>query len=189
MRQDQKVEDTAADGLAALLDAGPDAVVTLVAGGTRLAAHRAVLAARSPVFADTFRRFSLEATGGRVAVSGVEGPVLRQLLAYLYTLQAPRVPGTAQQLLAAADKFGLPGLRAQCEQQLAADLSVETAAATAVLAISNSYVSLRQATIDFIKAHSALVMATRGWSEAWRSHPNVMDELTSLLSKLTVETR
>ncbi|XP_049797542.1 poly [ADP-ribose] polymerase tankyrase-1-like [Schistocerca nitens] len=31
-------------------------------------------------------------------------------------------------------------------------------------------------------------MATRGWSEAWRSHPNVMDELTSLLSKPTVET-
>ncbi|XP_049842805.1 ankyrin repeat and protein kinase domain-containing protein 1-like [Schistocerca gregaria] len=184
MKQDQKAEETAAEGQPGLLHAGPDAAVTLVAGGTRLAAHTAVLAARSPVFADTFRRFSLQATGGRVAVSGVQGPVLRQLLAYVYT-----VPGTAQQLLAAADKFGLPGLRAQCEQQVAAELSVETAAATAVLAISNSYVILRQATVDFIKAHAAQVMATRGWSDAWRSHPNVMDELTSLLPKPAVETR
>ncbi|XP_049944361.1 protein roadkill-like [Schistocerca serialis cubense] len=131
--QVQEGKEAAALELGALLDAGGSAVVTLVAGDTRLAAHRAVLAARSPVFASIFSHGTLEAT-----VPDMGGQLLRHLVAYMYTLQAPQLARMAPQLLVAADKYGLSGLKAQCEQQLAAQLSVETAVATAVLAIRNS---------------------------------------------------
>ncbi|XP_046983126.1 uncharacterized protein LOC124553289 [Schistocerca americana] len=131
--QVQEGKEAAAVDLGALLDAGGSAVVTLVTGDTRLAAHRAVLAARSPVFAAVFSHGTLEAT-----VPDVGGQLLRHLVAYMYTLQAPQLARMSPQLLVAADKYGLSGLKAQCEQQLAAQLSVETAVATAVLAIRNS---------------------------------------------------
>ncbi|XP_049796423.1 protein roadkill-like [Schistocerca nitens] len=128
------VTETVTVDLGALLDAGDDAMVILEAGDTRLVVHRAVLVDRSPVLAAMFAHDTLERSTGVVRVADVEGPVLRQLVSYLYTLRAPQLPGTAPQLLAAADKYGASGLKAECERQVAAQLTVETAAAAAVLA-------------------------------------------------------
>ncbi|XP_049945370.1 receptor-interacting serine/threonine-protein kinase 4-like isoform X2 [Schistocerca serialis cubense] len=184
-----EAKETPTVGLSALLDAGEGAVVTLVAGDTRLAAHRAVLASRSPVFEAMFRHEPLEASSGQVAVQDVEGPVLRQLLAYLYTLQAPRLPGMSAQLLAAADKYGVSALKAECELQLAAQLSVETAAAAAALAVRHSSDSLKQAAIKFIRAHLVQVIFTPGWADAVRSQPQDMADVYRLLLETPMETR
>ncbi|XP_046979661.1 poly [ADP-ribose] polymerase tankyrase-1-like [Schistocerca americana] len=187
MEPTKEVMETTAVDLGALLDAGDGAVVTLVAGGTRLVAHRAVLAERSPVFGGMFRHDTLEANTGEVAVPDVEGPVLRQLVAYLYTLQAPQLHSLAPQLLAAADKYGVSALKARCEQLVAAQLSVETAAATAVLAIRHSCTSLRQAAVNFIKANVAQVMITQGWSDAVHTHPEDVVTLGHLLASPPAE--
>ncbi|XP_049942484.1 speckle-type POZ protein-like [Schistocerca serialis cubense] len=188
MEPTQEVMETTAVDLGALLDAGDGAVVTLVAGGTRLVAHRAVLADRSPVFGGMFRHDTLEANTGEVAVPDVEGPVLRQLVAYLYTLQAPQLPSLAPQMLAAADKYGLSALKARCEQHVAAQLSVETAAAAAVLAIRHSCTSLRQAAVNFIKANAFQVMTTQGWADAVRTQPEDIVTLGQLLADPPAET-
>ncbi|XP_049943480.1 ankyrin-1-like [Schistocerca serialis cubense] len=177
-------KETSAVDLATLLDAGDGAVVTLVAGETRLAAHRAVLAARSPVLAAMLQ----EAGGSHLSVPGVEGAVLRQLLAYLYTLRAPQLPAVAPHLLAAADRYGLSALKAECEQQVAAQLSVETAAATAVLAMRHNSDSLRRDAVAFVKAHLPRVMATRGWADAVADYPQSVAELTRLVSQPPMET-
>ncbi|XP_047101767.1 serine/threonine-protein phosphatase 6 regulatory ankyrin repeat subunit B-like isoform X2 [Schistocerca piceifrons] len=154
----QRDKETAAVDLAALLDAGDRAVVTLVAGDTRLVAHRAVLAARSTVLAAMLRNTTLETSSGHIAISGVEGPVLRQLLVYMYTLRVPQAHSMAPQLLAAADRYGLSALKAECEQLVAAQVSGGPAAAAAVLQVRRSSDSLRQAVVDFVKAHLLHVM-------------------------------
>ncbi|XP_049767351.1 poly [ADP-ribose] polymerase tankyrase-1-like [Schistocerca cancellata] len=187
MEPTQEVMETTAVDLGALLDAGDGAVVTLVAGGTRLVVHRAVLADRSPVFGGMFRHDTLEASTGEVAVPDVEGPVLRQLVAYLYTLQAPQLPSLAPQLLAAADKYGVSALKARCEQLVATQLSVETAAASAVLAIRHSCTSLREAAVNFIKANVTQVMTTQGWADAVRTQPEDVVTLGQLLADLPAE--
>ncbi|XP_046983915.1 ankyrin repeat domain-containing protein 65-like [Schistocerca americana] len=184
-----EVQRTAAVDLGALLDAGDGAVVTLVAGETRLAAHRAVLAARSPVFRAMFQHDTLEASCGEVRIADVEGPVLRQLLSYMYTLQAPHTTDTAPELLTAADKYGLSALKAACEQQVAAQLEVETAAAAAVLAVRHSCPSLTAAAIHFIRSQTHKVMATQGWADAMRSCPEHLIEVSRLLSEPPAEAR
>ncbi|XP_047101750.1 serine/threonine-protein phosphatase 6 regulatory ankyrin repeat subunit C-like [Schistocerca piceifrons] len=184
----QKVEGSTAGDLAALLDAGDGAVVTLVAGDTRLVAHRAVLAARSPVFQEMFQHDPLEASGGRVVIPDVEGPVLRHLLSYMYTLQAPQLPSVAPQVLAAADSYGLPHLKAAFEQQVAAQLSVENAVATALLALRHSCPVLKQAAVTFIKAHTLQVVMTQGWADAAVSHPHYVVDLTRLIAEPPAQT-
>ncbi|XP_049843121.1 receptor-interacting serine/threonine-protein kinase 4-like isoform X1 [Schistocerca gregaria] len=184
----QEAEEATAVDLGALLDAGDGAMVTLLAGDTRLVAHRAVLAARSPVFADMFRRVTLEASSSQLVLSDTEGPVLRQVLAYLYTLQVPQLPSMAPQLLVAADVYGLSVLKAHCEQQVAAQLSVETAAATGVLAIRHSANRLKQAAVAFIKAHLLSVMVTQGWAEAVVNDPQTIAELVHLIAETPTDT-
>ncbi|XP_046979668.1 ankyrin repeat domain-containing protein 23-like [Schistocerca americana] len=134
------------------------------------------------------RHDTLEASTGEVAVPDVEGPVLRQLVAYLYTLQAPQLPSLAPQMLVAADKYGVSALKARCEQLVAAQLSVETAAAAAVVAIRHSCTSLRQAAVNFIKANAFQVMTTQGWADAVRTQPEDIVTLGQLLADPSAET-
>ncbi|XP_049944971.1 uncharacterized protein LOC126426910 isoform X2 [Schistocerca serialis cubense] len=181
--QVQEGKEAAAVDLGTLLDAGDSAVVTLVAGDTRLAAHRAVLAVRSPVFASIFSHGTLEAT-----VPDVGGQLLRHLVAYMYTLQATQLARMAPQLLVAAHKYGLSGLKAQCEQQLASQLSIETAVTTAVLAIRNSCSTLEKTAATFIKTHILHVMATKGWADALHCQPEDLIEVLKLLSQPPAET-
>ncbi|XP_049944507.1 protein roadkill-like [Schistocerca serialis cubense] len=175
------ITETAAVDLGDLLDAGDDAVVILEAGDTRLLAHRAVLADRSPVFAAMFAHDTLEASSGAVSIPDVGGPVLRQLVSYLYTLRAPQLPGMAPQLLAAADKYGVSRLKAECERQVAAQLTVETAAAAAVLAVRHSCSDLKHAALAFIKTCPFEVMATQGWADAMLHQPKDLIEVSRLL--------
>ncbi|XP_047101093.1 uncharacterized protein LOC124719939 [Schistocerca piceifrons] len=182
------ITETVAVDLGDLLDAGDDAMVILEAGETRLVVHRAVLADRSPVFAAMFAHDTLEASTGVVRIADIGGPVLRQLVSYLYTQRAPQLPGaapqlpgTAPQLLAAADKYGASRLKAECERQVAAQLTVETAAAAAVLAVRHSCSDLRRAAIEFIKARTHEVMATQGWADAMLHQPKDLIEVSRLL--------
>ncbi|XP_049796421.1 ankyrin repeat and protein kinase domain-containing protein 1-like [Schistocerca nitens] len=175
------VTETVAVDLGALLDAGDDAMVILEAGDTRLVAHRAVLADRSPVLAAMFAHDTLETSTGVVRIADVGGPVLRQLVSYLYTLRAPQLPGTAPQLLVAADKYRVSGLKAECGRQVAAQLTVETAAAAAVLAVRHSCSDLRRAAIEFIKTRTHEVMATQGWADAMLHQPKDLIEVSRLL--------
>ncbi|XP_047100911.1 ankyrin repeat domain-containing protein 17-like [Schistocerca piceifrons] len=175
------ITETVAVNLGALLDAGDDAMVILEAGDTRLVVHRAVLADRSPVFATMFAHDTLEACTGVVRIADIGGPVLRELVSYLYTLRAPQLPGMAPQLLTAADKYGASGLKAECERQVAAQLTVETAAAAATLAVRHSCSDLRRAAIEFIKTCPFEVMATQGWADAMRKQPEDLIEVSRLL--------
>ncbi|XP_049795993.1 speckle-type POZ protein-like [Schistocerca nitens] len=181
-----EVQNTTTEALAGLLDGGEGALVMLVAGETRVAAHRAVLAAASPVFAAMFAHDMLEASCGQVSIDDVEGPVLRLLVAYTYTLQAPQLPDTAPQLLAAAEKYGLSALKAACERQLIAQLAVETAAATAVRAVRHSCPDATRAAVAFIKDHLQ-VMATRGWADALLEYPQEVIEFCSMLGEPPAE--
>ncbi|XP_049796999.1 poly [ADP-ribose] polymerase tankyrase-1-like [Schistocerca nitens] len=134
-----------------------------------------------------FQHDTLEASCGEVRMADVGGPVLRQLLSYMYTLEAPQQTDTARELLTAADKYGLSALKAACEQQVAAQLEVETAAAAAVLAVRHSCPSLTAAAVHFIRAHEYKVMATQGWADAVRSCPEHLIEVSRLLGEPPAE--
>ncbi|XP_049836769.1 ankyrin repeat domain-containing protein 65-like [Schistocerca gregaria] len=176
-------EETVALDLGPLLDAGECALVTLEAGKTRLAAHRAVLQARSPVLGALVHQDSPAASSGHTTLTDVEGPVLRHLVSYCYTLRAPQRPSVAPQLLVAADKYGISGLKQACGEQLAARLTVETAAATAVLAVRHSCPSLIADALAFIKANHE-VLATQGWSDIVLHQPDDAVEVSRLLGEM-----
>lgn len=70
--------------------------------------NECVCLARSPVFAAMFEHEMEERKQNRVAITDVDHEVLREMLRFIYTGRAANLERMADDLLAAADKVGIP---------------------------------------------------------------------------------
>ena len=162
--------------------------VTFLVDGQTFAAHKLVLAARSPVFMAEFFGDMKEKSSRRVEIKGVEAAVFGALLDFIYTdrvtqlddgeLQA--VASMAQHLLAAADRYGLDRLKQICEAKLSGGITVETAATTLALAEQHNCPSLKGKCVQFIISSPATleaVLATEGYKHLEASCPSALTGL------------
>ncbi|KAG8330831.1 hypothetical protein J6590_054121 [Homalodisca vitripennis] len=150
--------------------------VTLSVSGREFLAHKAILAARSPVFAAMFEHEMEERKHNRVAISDVDHEVLREMLRFIYTGKATNLEKMADDLLAAADKYALERLKVMCEEALCTSLSTENAADILILADLHSADQLKAQAIDFINTHATDIMETGGWRAMIHSHPHLIAE-------------
>lgn len=92
-----------------LLNNGTFSDTVLVVDGREFYAHKAILAARSPVFNAMFEHEMTESRKGRVEISDIDPDVFSEMLKFIYTGNTPQIQGMAEDLLAAADKVSLWG--------------------------------------------------------------------------------
>ena len=119
-------------------------------------AHKAILAARSPVFAAMFEHEMEERKHNRVEISDVEPEVFREMLRFIYTGKASNLERMADDLLAAADKYALERLKVMCEEALCTNLSTENSAEVLILADLHSADQLKAQAIDFINTYVSI---------------------------------
>ncbi|VDD76258.1 unnamed protein product [Mesocestoides corti] len=141
-------------------------------------AHKAILAARSPVFAAMFEHGMTESRANRVHITDVEPDTLAEVLRFIYTGQVVGLdnPVTAQELLAAADKYQLERLKAMCEEELVENLTVEAACDILSLADIHSAEQLKAHTLDFIMLHAQEVCESEGYERLVRQRPHLLNE-------------
>ncbi|XP_049769609.1 serine/threonine-protein phosphatase 6 regulatory ankyrin repeat subunit A-like isoform X2 [Schistocerca cancellata] len=130
---------------------------------------------------DVITGFDSPVTVNHLRTSSTELPTTERELAHQQPSVTPQTPVAAE--------HGSPGVKYVCGQQVVGQLSVENAAAAAVLALRHSCSSLKQAAVAFIKAHTHQVVTTQGWADATVSHPHSVVELTRLLAEPPAETR
>ncbi|XP_040597055.1 speckle-type POZ protein-like [Mesocricetus auratus] len=106
----------------------------LFVAGQEFRAHKAILAARSPVFRAMFEHDMEESRTNRVEIHDLDPRGFKAMVGFIYTGKAPDLHNMADSVLAAADKYGLERLKFICEHALYKDLSVENAAHTLFLA-------------------------------------------------------
>ena len=93
--------------LQSLLENGTESDVVFVVDGKEFQLHKAILSARSKVFAAMFESDLQEAKEGRAKIPDVSAEVFEQLLRYIYSGKIPDMDKFALELLVAADKvFG-----------------------------------------------------------------------------------
>lgn len=173
--------------IGSLLESQKFADVVLHVSGKEFCAQKAVLAARSPVFAAMFEHDTIERTQNRVDIPDVDPDVFRDLLQFIYTGRAPNLDDMAADLLVAADKYALDQLKALCEECLCSKLTVETAAELFFLADLHSAGLLKTCAMDFINEHAADVAQTPGWLAIVAQHPQLIAEaFESLASQMTL---
>ncbi|XP_076305181.1 protein roadkill-like isoform X3 [Tachypleus tridentatus] len=164
------------DDLGLLFDSQKFSDVILSVNGREFYAHKAILAARSPVFAAMFEHEMEEKKQNRVEITDMDHEVLREMLRFIYTGKAPNLEKMADDLLAAADKYALERLKVMCEEALCSNLSVETAADVLTLADMHSAEQLKAHAIDFINTHATDVLETAGFKAMIHRQPHLIAE-------------
>ncbi|XP_065223918.1 speckle-type POZ protein B-like [Planococcus citri] len=106
--------------------------VIFVTNGSNYPAHKAILAARSPIFATMFQQKDTrdgKSRKIRVNVTHTNEQVLRAMLRYIYTGKCENFTVLAyDELFVVAVKYGLNGLKNICERNLREALSAQNAA-------------------------------------------------------------
>ncbi|KAL7291101.1 hypothetical protein TKK_0015230 [Trichogramma kaykai] len=125
--------------------------------GERVAAHKAVLSGASQALAGLFAR----CVEGCVDMDDLEHECLVELLRYVYTGET-RLDGTEldEPLLVAADRYGLEGLKARCEDSLAARLTLENFARFLHVAQQNNASRLKKSVLRFVVDNRSEIMTT-----------------------------
>ena len=154
-----------------LLQSGRGTDVVFEVGGEAFAAHRCVLAARSPVISADLLGAANDgaAAAGVVRVDGVEPRAFKALLRYAYTDSLPEMDkeeegAILRSLLMAAERYGLPRLKTICEDKLCRLLDVATVEIVLALAEQHHCDRLKEACLQFLAAPANLraVMRARG---------------------------
>ena len=161
---------TLKDDMASLMQDGASSDVTLVAGRSNFRAHKAILSARSPVFARMFQHRMIENTMNRVNITDIKPEILQVVLRFIYTddcavfQKSTSSKQIARELFSAADKYQLEQLKILCENELSRTLSVDNVAETLVYADMHNAQHLKQSCIRLIISKRSEVPQT-AWKE------------------------
>ena len=144
----QLVED-----LGTLLENKTNSDVQFMVNKEKISAHRNILAARSPVFADLLRQKIQENKTKTIKIHDVQPGVFNELLQFIYTGQC-EVAHFAEQLMIAANKYEIQELKEMCEKALQKKLVLDNA--VHLLDFSETYqaTKLKESALVFIKKNS-----------------------------------
>ncbi|XP_063089732.1 speckle-type POZ protein-like [Cavia porcellus] len=148
----------------------------LCVAGQEFQAHKAILAARSPVFMALLEHENQGSKKNRVEISDMDPEVLKEMIYFMYTGKAPNLGRMATELLEAATRFGLERLKLMCENHLCSNLSVENALEILILADLHSAHQLKTRTLDFINCYVSDILETSEWKAMVVSHPHLVAE-------------
>lgn len=171
--------------LGELLQKGTGADVTFHVSGEKFAAHKAILASRSPVFmAELFGGMKEESSRRHIEVKGIKPEAFKAVLHFIYTGTAPELnkkgdgaTSLAQHLLAGADRYGLDMLKHFCVVRLADCITVDTVATTLALAEQHGCSQLKASCIEFIAGYLDAVLETEGYKHLEASCPSVLADI------------
>ncbi|XP_020081665.1 BTB/POZ and MATH domain-containing protein 2-like [Ananas comosus] len=183
-----------------LLESGEGSDLAFEVVGETFAAHRWLLAARSPVFKAELLGPMKEKSMQRIKIEDMEAAVFKALLHFIYSDSLPDLTDElakespalmAQHLLAAADRYGLERLRLICEDKLCKQVDVGTVATTLALAEQHRCDRLKAACLEFVASPEVLiaVMLTDGFEHLKKSCPLVLNDLMEKFGCLSYSIR
>ncbi|KAF0898145.1 hypothetical protein E2562_001793 [Oryza meyeriana var. granulata] len=170
-----------------LLDGTQGTDVSFLVGRETFPAHRAVLAARSPVFKAELYGCMSESISSCVTLQDIEPTTFRALLRFIYTDDLPEDTGeldgspadTFQHLLAVADRYALERLKLMCAQRLLHSMTADSVADILVCAEMYNCPELKNKCIEFFAAESNFKKAafTDGFAVLLQKFPLIAAEL------------
>ncbi|KAF8653759.1 hypothetical protein HU200_061875 [Digitaria exilis] len=169
--------------LGMLLDSNDGVDVSFTIDSETFQAHRAVLAARSPVFKAELLGSMAEATMSSITLHDITPATFRVMLRFMYTDTLPDLGDsptkTLQDLLAAADRYALDRLKLLCAQKLWDNISVDTVATTLACAEMYSCLELKNKCIGFFVAENNFKKAilTEDYVRLVQQFPSIITEL------------
>jgi speckle-type POZ protein len=146
----------------------------------KIAAHKVILAARSPVFDAMFQHDMQENQTNETEITDVALAAFKALLRFIYTGHC-EVGNLTEDLLMAANKYDIQDLKEICAKELRKKLTVDNAVRLLVLSDLNQSEDLKDGAIHFINKNAPAVMKTPSWTNFPKSHQHLIFELYNKL--------
>lgn len=169
-----------------LLDSADGSDVSFVVNGETFPAHRAVLAARSPVFKAQLLGSMADAKMSSITIPDITSVTFKAMLRYMYTdaLPADTELGASstevfQDLLVLADRYGIDLLKFMCATKLWENVSTETVGAILVCAETYNCPELKKKCIGFVAKEENLkkTVLTDGFLQLVQKFPSIIVEM------------
>ncbi|KAJ8675238.1 hypothetical protein QAD02_011024 [Eretmocerus hayati] len=122
----------------------------------KIHAHKNILAARSPVFAEIFTRLTCDLQENErpsVPIQDTNYYVMRELLRFIYAGTVDDIDGIARELFIAADKYSINTLKIECESRLIQNIHNETVFDYLNLASLHNAPNLKDRCMEFFKTN------------------------------------
>ncbi|GJN04926.1 hypothetical protein PR202_ga22510 [Eleusine coracana subsp. coracana] len=176
--------------LGRLLSSKHGSDITFEVAGETFAAHRNILAARSPVFMAELFGPMKETTMTNIEINDIEARVFSAMLHFIYTDDLlPEIEKSddmsvtmmAQHLLVVADRYDLERLKLMSEYKLCNRIDANTVLTTLALAEQHGCCGLKAACFEFLKSPKNLeaAMASDGFDHLITSCPSLIKELVA----------
>ncbi|KAJ1269237.1 hypothetical protein BS78_07G195500 [Paspalum vaginatum] len=172
--------------LGRLLDRTIGADVTFIVKGEAFPAHRAVLAARSPVFEAQLLGSMADATMPSITVQDMEPSAFKVMLQFMYTDFLPEddklgdsLVEIMQHLIVAADHYALDRLKLLCPLKLIENVSTDKVGSILICAETYNCAELKKKCLDFFAVENNFKKAafTDGFVTLVQKYPLLSAEL------------
>ncbi|CAI4225762.1 unnamed protein product [Auanema sp. JU1783] len=150
---------------------------TICIGDRKILAHKVILSARSPVFAAMLEPHTEEARSNTCIIKDIDYDVMNELMLFLYSGRAPSIGSMSLELLSAADRFQVHGLKMMADHVLRNNLTPESCCRHLAYADLYSSHDLRAEAIRYITQNAPQVVKTEGWTFLSQNHPDLVTEL------------
>jgi speckle-type POZ protein len=174
----------------ALLDSTDGSDVSFLVDGEEFPAHRAVLAARSPVFKAQLLGSMADAKMASIPLHDIALTTFKLMLRFIYTDAFPAdallagdsptpMEEKLQDLLPAADRYALDRLKLMCARKLWDDVSADTVGASLACAETYNCPVLRKKCVNFFADEKNFKKAvlTDGFVQLVQKFPSILGEL------------
>ncbi|CAL5005045.1 unnamed protein product [Urochloa decumbens] len=169
-----------------LLDCPETSDVSFVINGDSFPAHRAILAARSPVFKAQLFGSMADAKMPSIVLDDIAPTTFNAMLRFIYTESLPgddklgcSATEKFEDLLAVADRYALDRLKLLCARKLWDSVSVDTVATTLICAETYNCPELKTKCIGFFVEEKNFKKAvfTDGFVQLVQKFPSIFAEL------------
>ncbi|OQV23256.1 putative Protein roadkill [Hypsibius exemplaris] len=173
-------KDTLLDDLVSVLNRGIYSDVTLDVGKREFNVHKAMLAARSPVFDNMFSNPD-NVTSNHYVITDVTSRGMKELLYFIYTGHIDKTENIVEEVLEAAQKYQVSQLQAICESLILRELQVDNAVKTLILAHESKAQQLKEIVLEFIARNFQAVKRTDGWNVLRTSHTDLYGDIIEFM--------
>lgn len=164
------------NGLKTLLSEELFVDITIKCGDEEYRAHKAVIAAQSPVFKKMFETNMKEKAANLVEITDTDSMVISEMLTYLYTGSVPKMDDVAKELLVTANKYELLKLQLMCEKTMISGINLTNV--MELLIFADSY--LKKACLNCVYQNFAAVCRSDQWKQFeanYRGHVPLLLEI------------
>ena len=166
---------------AAMRKSGLMSDITIVCEGVRLPTHKAVLSARSEVFAAMFsHKDNMENQKNEVLIDDVDIDTMEKFMSFLYEAALPEEFDfdCFANLLKVGDKYQVDSLTQACAAKLAENICTDNAVQAAILGFLCNNGSMKSKAIEAIvnRDKGVTLSSMKGYKEL-RSYPDLFTEI------------